>query len=72
MALDADGNVYVAASLAGQRGIVHIAPDGSRAELAVSGNDLVGLCFTEDGTVALATGSTLYTVDLGIAGRTLV
>ncbi len=72
MALDADGNVYVAASLAGRRGIVRITPDGAEAELVVSGNDLVGLCFMEDGGVALATANTLYTVDLGIAGRQLV
>ena len=71
MALDTDGNVYVAASLAGQRGIVRIAPNGAKAELAVSGNDLVGLCFVEDGAVALATGNTLYTVELGINGRPL-
>ena len=72
LALDAEGNVYVAASLAGRRGIVRISPDGRDAELVVSGNDLVGLCFVEDGAVALATASTLYTVDLGIVGRALV
>ncbi len=72
MALDAEGRVYIAASLGGRRGIVRLSPDGRDAELVVSGNDLVGLCFVEDGAVALATASTLYTVDLGIAGRTLV
>ncbi len=71
MALDAAANVYVAASLAGRRGIVRISPDGRDAELVVSGNDLVGLCFLDDGAVALATASTLYQVDLGIAGRAL-
>ncbi len=72
MALDVEGNVYVAAALAGHRGIVRVTPDGREAELAVSGNDLVGLCFTEDGAAALATASTLYTVDLGITGRALI
>ncbi len=72
MALDADGNVYVAASLAGSRGIVRITPDGAAAELVVSGNDLVGLCFLDDGTAALATTNTLYSVDLGVAGRPLL
>ncbi len=72
LALDVDGNVYIAASLAGRRGIVRITPDGRDATLVVSGNDLVGLCFMDDGAVALATGSTLFTVDLGIAGRALV
>lgn len=71
MALDADGNVYVAASLGGRRGIVRVAANGASAELAVSGNDLVGLCFTEDGEAALATAGTLYQVDLGVKGRVL-
>ncbi len=69
MALDVQGNVYVAASLAGRRGIVRLSSDGRDAELVVSGNDLVGLCFLDDGAVALATASTLYQVDLGIEGR---
>lgn len=72
MALDVDGNVYVAASLGGRRGIVRLSPQGTSPELIVSGNDLVGLCFLEDGAAALATGSTLYQVDLGITGRLLV
>ena len=72
LALDVEGNVYLAASLAGRRGIVRLSPDGRDAELVVSGNDLVGLCFLDDGAMALATASTLYTVDLGITGRVLV
>lgn len=72
LALDNTGNVYVAASLHGRRGIVRITADGSEAELFIAGNDLVGLCFLDDGCAALATGSTLYHVDLGITGRALV
>ncbi|HXS13035.1 MAG TPA: hypothetical protein VN734_10055 [Acidobacteriaceae bacterium] len=72
LALDTDGNIYVAASLQGRRGIVRITPDGSSAELFIAGNDLVGLCFLDDGCAALATGSTLYHLDLGITGRPLV
>jgi glucose/arabinose dehydrogenase len=72
LALDTDGNVYVAASLRGRRGIIRIAPDGSDAELFIAGNDLVGLCFLDDGCATLATGSTLYHLDLGINGRPLV
>ncbi len=71
MALDSRGNLYVTASLAGRRGIVRLSPEGRDPELIVSGNDLVGLCFLEDGAAALATASTLYTVDLGIAGQAL-
>ena len=72
LALDAAGNVYVASSLGGRRGIVRISADGRNAELCVSGNDLVGLCFLPDGAAALATASTLFQVELGIVGRSLV
>ena len=71
MAFDVDGNMYVAASLRGQRGIVRITP-GREATLAVSGNDLVGLAFLEDGCAVLATKDALYHVALNIEGRRLV
>jgi len=71
MAFDAESNLYVAASLEGRRGIVRITPGGD-AELVVAGNDLVGLCFLEDGCAALATHTVLFHADLGIQGRALV
>ena len=71
MALDAEGNVYVAASLGGRRGIVRLSPQGRDPELIVSGNNLVGLCFMNDGALTLATSHTLYQVELGIEGRPL-
>lgn len=71
LALDEDGSVYVAASLRGRRGIVRITPAGDGAELFISGNDLVGLCFLDDGCAALATANTLFHVDLGVSGRDL-
>ena len=71
MALDQEGAVYVAASLHGRRGIVRIIPAGDQAELFISGNDLVGLCFLEDGCAALATANTLFHVDLSVSGRIL-
>jgi hypothetical protein len=70
MAFDVDDNLYVAASLQGQRGIIRI--DSHReATLAVSGNNLVGLAFLEDGCAALATRDALYHVALDIEGRRL-
>ncbi len=76
MAFDADGNLYVAASLEGDRGIVRITPATSdtqpSAELIVAGNDLIGLCFLDDGCAALATHTTLFHTDLGIAGQPLL
>jgi sugar lactone lactonase YvrE len=71
MAFDVDGNLYVAASLKGQRGIVRITPR-REASLAVAGNDLVGLAFLEDGCAALATKNALYHVALDVEGRKLV
>src|SRR5271154_1177394 len=71
MAFDIDGNLYVAASLRGQRGIVRITPR-HEATLVVSGNNLVGLAFLEDGNATLATREALYHVSLDIEGRKLI
>ena len=71
VAFDADDNLYVAASLHGQRGIVRITPR-REASLAISGNNLVGLAFLEDGTATLATRDALYHVSLDIEGRRLI
>ena len=77
MALDTDGNLYVAAALHGRRGIIRLwpsleAPDTRNAELFIAGNDLVGLCFLDEGCAALATSNTLFHIDLNITGRTLI
>ena len=45
LAFDVEGNLYVAASLNGHRGIVRITPDGRKAEIVVAGSSLVGLAF---------------------------
>ncbi len=70
MAFDVDDNLYVAASLNGQRGIIRIDPRHN-ATVAVSGNNLVGLAFLDDGCAALATRDALYHVALDIEGRKL-
>jgi len=54
LAFDVDGNLYVAASLSGTRGIVKIAPDGL-ANLEVAGQGVVGLAFAPGRSVILAT-----------------
>jgi hypothetical protein len=56
LAFDIEGNLYVAASLAGKRGIVKITPD-AHATLEVSGHGLVGLAFAPGRSVILATTS---------------
>ena len=71
LAFDIDGNLYVAASLAGQRGIVKITPR-SEASLAVAGNSLVGLAFAPGRSVVLATHNALYRLAWDIPGLPLL
>jgi len=70
MAFDVDDNLYIAASFRGQRGVVRITP-AREASFAISGNNLVGLAFVEDGCAVLATRDALYHVALDIEGRPL-
>lgn len=70
MAFDRVGNLYVAASLAGKRGIVRIAPDGD-AEIALSGNNIVGLVLEPSRRALVATINSLYTLDWNIEGLPL-
>ncbi len=70
LAFDDEGRLYVAASLAGRKGIVRI--DQKReAELFVSGPGIVGLAFTPSRAMVLATTNALYRVDVGIKGKAL-
>ncbi len=70
LAFDADGNLYVAASLKGQRGIVRLTPS-RQASLVLSGSNLVGLAFAPGRSAILATTSAVYHVAWDIAGRPL-
>ena len=68
LAFDRDGNLYVAASLRGRRGIVRISPDGSEPELMVAGMNVVGLAFGPNGEMIVATNEAVYSLLLGIHG----
>jgi len=70
LALDRDGNIYVAASLRGHRGLIRITPAGD-AELVVAGYGLVGVAFSPLGTAVLATNEAVYDVELGVEGLKL-
>ena len=70
LAFDVDGNLYVAASLSGTRGIVKIAPDGL-ANLEVSGHGLVGLAFAPGRSAILATTSAVHHLSWNIQGLSL-
>src|SRR5208282_3940448 len=71
LALDVDGNIYVAASLSGKRGIVKITPQG-KANLEVSGHGLVGLAFAPGKSAILATNSAVHHISWNIQGRPLL
>jgi len=71
MAVDVDDNLYVAASFHGQRGIIRI-DRHHQATLVVSGSNLVGLAFLEDGNATLATRDALYHVAMDVEGRSLI
>ena len=70
MAFDEDGNLYVAASISGRRGVIRIGQD-RQAELFLSGPGIVGLAFTPSGAMIVATTNALHRVDVGIKGRPL-
>jgi sugar lactone lactonase YvrE len=70
LAFDVDGNLYVAASLAGRRGVVRINPDRN-ADLFLSGPSIVGIAFMAPKAMLLATNNALYRVDVGVQGRPL-
>jgi len=71
LALDVEGNIYVAASLAGKRGIVKITPQ-AEASLEVSGQGLVGLAFDPGRSAILATNSAVHHISWNIQGRPLL
>ncbi|HEY0346955.1 MAG TPA: hypothetical protein VGC60_02250 [Pyrinomonadaceae bacterium] len=72
LALDAAGNLYVAAALRGRRGIVKISADGKNAELIVAGMNMVGVAFGPQGEMIVATNDALFSLPLGIPGVLLV
>jgi sugar lactone lactonase YvrE len=67
MAFDISGNLYVAASWQGKRGIVRITPSGE-ASLAIAGTGIVGLAFAPGGDLILATNTAMYHLALGVEG----
>jgi len=71
VAVDLAGNVYVAGSLRGRRGVAMISPQGD-ASLAVAGPGIVGFSFVPGGGALLATNTSIYHVSLGVEGWRLV
>ena len=70
LAFDILGNLYVAASHAGRRGVVRLTPD-REASLFVSGPGIVGLAFTPTGAMIVSTTNSIYRLEVGIPPQIL-
>ena len=70
LAFDREGNLFVAASLGGRRGIVCITPRG-RAELALGGAGIVGMALLPSGRAIVATSGAIFTLDWDVRGLPL-
>ena len=70
LAFDRLGNLYVAGSLAGSRGIVRIAPQAT-AEVVLGGSNIVGLALLPSHRAMIATPSALYSLDWDVEGLPL-
>jgi hypothetical protein len=71
LAFDVDGNLYVAASLNGKRGVVRVTPD-RKASLVVAGQNLVGLAFAPGRSAVLATNNAVFHLLWDLQGRRLI
>jgi hypothetical protein len=71
LAFDRDGNLYVAASHAGRRGIVRITAD-SNADVILSGSGLVGMALLPSGRAILTTNAALFALDWDVRGLPLL
>lgn len=71
LAFDVNGNLYVAASLHGKRGIVRLTPK-AEPTLVVSGHNVVGLAFAPGRAAIIATNSGIHHLSWGIQGKSLL
>jgi len=71
LAFDQEGNLYVAASLHGHRGIIRITPNKD-AEMVIAGSSMVGLAFDEAANMLAVTTREVYRVAVGIKGLALI
>jgi hypothetical protein len=71
MAFDIEGNLYVAASQGGRKGIFRISPQ-RLADWAVSGTGLVGLAFTSGPAAILVSTQAVYHLNWNVRGKPLI
>ena len=67
LAFDVDGNLYVAASIGGRRGVVKIDPD-RQPSLFLSGPGIVGLAFAPPNSMVVSTNNALFRAEVGVRG----
>lgn len=70
LAFDAEGNLYVAASYSGRRGIVKLTPEAKPA-MAIAGQGLVGLAFAPGRSVILASNNAVHRLSWNVQGIVL-
>lgn len=68
LAFDESGQLYVAASRGGRRGIIKMSADGKSPEMFLAGMNLVGLAFSSTGDLAVASNDSAYLVNVGVKG----
>ena len=71
LAFDRDGNLFAAATFRGRHGVVRVDAERKEIEHFISGNNVVGLCFTRNGEMVIATSESVYSLNLGIYGTLL-
>ena len=71
LAFDRDGNLFIAASYSGRRGIVRLSPQ-AQPEVVLSGSGLVGLALLPSGRAILTTVNALFTLDWDVRGLPLL
>lgn len=71
LAFDREGNLYVAASLRGRRGIVRVSADARDAKLMVAGVNLIGLAFSSAGEMAVVSIDSVYSLPVQIKSTLL-
>ena len=71
LAFDRAGNLYVAASLKGRRGIVRISADAKEAEIIVAGVNLIGLAFSAGGEMIVVSIDSVYSIPMNLQGTLL-
>ena len=70
LAFDKKGNLYVAASLGGKRGVVRLTPQ-AEAEIVIGGSNIVGLALLPSHRAFIATNNALFALDWDVEGLLL-